>query len=97
MSKLHFVVNEDWAFVSHFFERAVAAQAAGHSVGISAHCGEKQSLLKGAGFTLYPHNISRSGTNPFIEIRNLFAMVKMFRKLHTTQRGKTSHSSYVWE
>jgi glycosyltransferase involved in cell wall biosynthesis len=80
MAKLHFVVNEDWAFVSHFFERAVAAQAAGHSVGISAHCGEKQSLLKGAGFTLYPHNISRSGTNPFIEIRNLLAMVKVFRK-----------------
>jgi glycosyltransferase involved in cell wall biosynthesis len=80
MSKLHFVVNEDWAFVSHFFERAVAAQAAGHSVGISAHCGEKQSLLEGAGFTLYPHNISRSGTNPFIEIRNLLAMVKVFRK-----------------
>ena len=80
MAKLHFVVNEDWAFVSHFFERAVAAQAAGYSVGISAHCGEKQSLLKGAGFTLYPHNISRSGTNPFIEIRNLLAMVKVFRE-----------------
>ena len=80
MAKLHFVVNEDWAFVSHFFERAVAAQAAGYSVGISAHCGEKQTVLESTGFMLYPHNISRSGTNPFIEIRNLLAMVKVFRK-----------------
>jgi glycosyltransferase involved in cell wall biosynthesis len=80
MPKLHFVVNEDWAFASHFFERGVAAQAAGYSVGISAHCGEKQAMLESAGFTLYPHDISRSGTNPFIEIRNLLAMVKVFRK-----------------
>ena len=80
MAKLHFVVNEDWAFVSHFFERAVAAQAAGYSVGISAHYGEKRTVLESTGFTPYPHNISRSGTNPLIEIRNLFAMVKMFRK-----------------
>jgi glycosyltransferase involved in cell wall biosynthesis len=80
MAKLHFVVNEDWAFVSHFFERAVAAQAAGYSIGISAHCGEMQSLLDSGGFTLYPHNISRSGTNPFIEIRNLLAMVTVFRR-----------------
>jgi glycosyltransferase involved in cell wall biosynthesis len=79
MPKLHFVVNEDWAFVSHFFERAVAAQAAGYSVGVSAHCGEKQAMLESAGFKLYPHNISRSGTNPLIEIRNLFALVKVFR------------------
>ena len=80
MPKLHFVVNEDWAFVSHFFERAVAAQSAGYKVDISAHCGEKQTVLEAAGFTIYPHNISRSGTNPFIEIRNLFAMIKVFRK-----------------
>jgi glycosyltransferase involved in cell wall biosynthesis len=79
MTKLHFVVNEDWAFVSHFYERAVAAQAAGYSIGISAHCGEKRAMLESAGFTLYPHNISRSGTNPFIELRNLLAMVNMFR------------------
>ena len=80
MPKLHFVVNEDWAFVSHFFERAVAAQSAGYNVDISAHCDEKRAVLEGAGFTIYPHNISRSGTNPFIEIQNLFAMIKVFRK-----------------
>ena len=79
MTKLHFVVNEDWAFISHFFERAVAAQSAGYNVGISAHCGEKRVVLESSGFVIYPHNISRSGTNPLVEIRNLFAMVKVFR------------------
>ena len=79
MTKLHFVVNEDWAFISHFYERAVAAQADGYNVGISAHLGEKRNILEEAGFTLYRHNISRSGTNPLVEIRNLFAMVKVFR------------------
>ena len=80
MAKLHFVVNEDWAFVSHFFERAVAARSAGYNVGISAHLGDKRNVLEDAGFSLYPHIISRSGTNPLIEIRNLLAMVKVFRK-----------------
>jgi glycosyltransferase involved in cell wall biosynthesis len=79
MPKLHFVVNEDWAFISHFFERAVAAQSAGYNVGISAHLGEKRNVLEEAGFSLYPHHISRSGTNPLVEIRNLYAMVKVFR------------------
>ncbi len=79
MTKLHFVVNEDWAFISHFFERAVAAQSAGYNVGISAHCGEKRVVLESSGFVIYPHNISRSGTNPLVEIRNLLAMVKVFR------------------
>ena len=79
MTKLHFVVNEDWAFISHFYERAVAAQADGYNVGISAHLGDKRSILENAGFTLYPHHISRSGTNPLVEIRNLFAMVKVFQ------------------
>ena len=79
MTKLHFVVNEDWAFISHFYERAVAAKSAGYNVGISAHLGDKRNILETAGFTLYPHHISRSGTNPLVEIRNLFAMVKVFR------------------
>ena len=79
MTKLHFVVNEDWAFISHFYERAVASKSAGYNVGISAHLGDKRSILENAGFTLYPHHISRSGTNPLVEIRNLFAMVKVFR------------------
>ena len=80
MTKLHFVVNEDWGFISHFYERAIAAQSAGYSVEINAHCGEKKTVLEEAGFTLYPHEISRSGTNPLIEIRNLFKMVTVFRK-----------------
>ena len=57
MTKLHFVVNEDWAFISHFYERAVAAKSAGYNVGISAHLGEKRSVLENAGFTIYALNI----------------------------------------
>jgi glycosyltransferase involved in cell wall biosynthesis len=80
MPKLHFVVNEDWGFISHFYERAVAAQASGFTVEISAHCGEKKKVLEDAGFTMHPHEISRSGTNPLIEIQNLFKLVSVFRK-----------------
>ena len=80
MPKLHFVINEDWGFISHFYERAVAAQAFGFTVEISAHCGEKRKVLEDAGFTMHPHEISRSGTNPLIEIQNLFKMVSVFRK-----------------
>jgi len=37
MAKIHYVVNEDWAFISHFFERAVAAKEHGFEVATSAH------------------------------------------------------------
>jgi glycosyltransferase involved in cell wall biosynthesis len=80
MTKLHYVVNEDWAFISHFLERAVAAKANGYAVAVSAHCGEKKSTLTDAGLEVFPHHISRSGTNPIIEMRNLFKLIQVFRQ-----------------
>ena len=63
MVKLHYVVNEDWAFISHFYERAVASKANGYAVAVSAHCGEQKSTLTDAGLEVFPHHISRSGIN----------------------------------
>lgn len=79
MPKIHYVVNEDWAFISHFFERAVAAKEHGYVVAISAHCGEGRMQLINEGFEVFPHNISRSGTNPISELRNLFALLRDFK------------------
>ncbi len=80
MAKIHYVVNEDWAFISHFFERAVAAKEHGFEVAISAHCGEQQVKLINQGFEVFPHNISRSGTNPFSELKNLLALLRDFKR-----------------
>ena len=80
MTRLHYVVNEDWAFISHFYERAVASKANGYAVAVSAHCGEQKSTLTDAGLAVFPHHISRSGINPIIEMRNLFQLVQVFRQ-----------------
>ena len=80
MVKLHYVVNEDWAFISHFYERAVASKANGYAVAVSAHCGEHKSTLTDAGLEVFPHHISRSGINPIIEMRNLFKLIQVFRQ-----------------
>jgi len=80
MAKLHYVVNEDWAFISHFYERAVASKANGHAVAVSAHCGEQKSTLTDADLEVFPHHISRSGINLIIEMRNLFQLIQVFRQ-----------------
>ena len=74
-----FVFTEDWAFLSLFLDRAVAAKDAGYEVGVVVHCTQYQQTIKDHGLQVFPHNISRSGTNPFREISSILQMLRTFR------------------
>ena len=79
-----FVFTEDWAFLSLFLDRAVAAKDAGYEVGVVVHCNKYEQTIKDYGLQVFPHNISRSGTNPFREISSILQMVRIFRSFKPT-------------
>ena len=82
--RLLFIVNEDWAFVSHFIERAVAAKEHGYDVAVVAHCANHRSIIESAGLTVFEHGMSRSGTNPFREIASVANLIKVIRNYRPT-------------
>ena len=78
-NRLLFIFTEDWAFLSLFLDRAVAAKDAGYEVGVVVHCTKYQQTIKDYGLQVFTHNISRSGTNPFRELLSVFQMLRIFR------------------
>ena len=76
--------TEDWAFLSLFLDRAVAAKDVGYEVGVVVHCTKYQQTIEDYGLQVFPHNISRSGTNPFREISSILQMVQIFRSFKPT-------------
>ena len=78
-NRLLFVFTEDWAFLSLFLDRAVAAKDVGYEVGVVVHCTKYQQTIKDYGLQVFTHNISRSGTNPFRELLSVFQMLRIFR------------------
>jgi glycosyltransferase involved in cell wall biosynthesis len=77
--RLLFMFTEDWAFASLFLDRAVAAKNAGYSVAVHVRCSEHRAVIEQAGLQVIPHNISRSGLNPFRELVSVFQLVKVLR------------------
>ncbi len=78
-NRLLFVFTEDWAFLSLFLDRAIAAKEAGYEVGVVVHCTKYQLAIKDHGLQVFTHNISRSGTNPFRELLSVLQMLRIFR------------------
>jgi len=78
-NRLLFVFTEDWAFLSLFLDRAIAAKEAGYEVGVVVHCTKYQQAIKDHGLQVFTHNISRSGTNPFRELLSVLQMMRIFR------------------
>jgi glycosyltransferase involved in cell wall biosynthesis len=77
--RLLFMFTEDWAFAALFLDRAVAAKNAGYEVAVHVRCSEHQAVIEQAGLQVIPHNISRSGLNPFRELLSVLQLIKVFR------------------
>ena len=77
--KILFMFTEDWAFASLFLDRAIAAKNAGYEVAVHVRCSEHRTVIEQAGLQVIPHNISRSGLNPFKELVAVLQLVKVFR------------------
>lgn len=75
-----YVVNEDWAFCSHFLERAVAANQSGYIVGVATHCTTHRTTIESHGIIVFPTNMTRRGLNPIRELTTIFSLAHIYRK-----------------
>lgn len=80
-SRLLFVVNVDWAFLSHRLPLAQAARDAGAEVIVAAADTGKGEAIRQEGLKFVAIPLSRNGTNPFAEARTLMFLVQLYRRV----------------
>jgi len=78
--KLMFLVTEDWYFVSHRLELAIAARQAGYDVVVATRVDRHGKRITDAGLALRPVAFNRGGLNPLEELRALMQLVRLYRR-----------------
>lgn len=83
MTRLLYVVNIARFFVSHRLPLALAARAAGYEVHVATaeEDAEQVARIHAAGFPFHPLPLSQHGTNPLAELRTLWALSRLYRRL----------------
>ena len=78
--RLLFVVNAPEFFLSHRLPIAVAAQKAGYEVHVASAPGDSVQGIRARGFIHHSVGFARSGQNPWVELRTLVSLVRLFRR-----------------
>lgn len=79
--KLLFVVNAPEFFLSHRLPLAIAARGAGLCVHVATGSGSACRQIAEMGFSHHLLPLSRSGRNPLAELRSLWAIYQLMRRL----------------
>ena len=79
MKKLLFFVTEDWYFVSHRLDLAIAAKRAGYEVSIVTQVSDHEQVIRDSGLNLIPISMSRRSLNPLSELRLLLTLFRIYR------------------
>jgi glycosyltransferase involved in cell wall biosynthesis len=79
--RLLFVHNTAWCFVAHRFAVALAAREAGFDVHVAAPEHEAAAVIRSAGFTFHPIELSRQGVHPWEEVQTVRQLVHLYRRL----------------
>jgi glycosyltransferase involved in cell wall biosynthesis len=75
-----FLVTEDWYFVLHRLELAVAAREAGYDVVVATRAGRQCERITAAGFQVRLVNFDRAGLNPIRDIGTLLSIARIYRQ-----------------
>ncbi|MBV7483642.1 glycosyltransferase family 4 protein [Bordetella sp. BOR01] len=79
--RLLFVVNNPAFFLSHRLPLALAAQRAGYEVHVATMDGDSVPQIAAHGLTHHAIPMTRSGKQPLQELRTLWALYRLFRRL----------------
>ena len=80
--RLVILVNQDWFFLSHFLDRALAAKRAGYDVLVACPDSGRAVEISQAGLRYEPIEMRRHGTNPWREWLTLLQL----RSVYAAQR-----------
>lgn len=78
---LLYLVNEDWAFVSHRLPMARAARDAGFEVHVATNVNAKAEMIRAEGFTLHAIPFRRGGLSPLSAIETISAVRRLEREI----------------
>ncbi len=81
MTRLLYLVTEDWYFCSHRLPLAVAARAAGYEVVVATRVSVHAEQIFAAGLQLVPLGLSRRGQNPLRELGSVAEIVRVYRRV----------------
>lgn len=79
-NSLLIVVNDPGFFVSHRLPIAIEAKQQGFEVGAATPEGDAVATIESAGITHYPIRMTRSGVNPFDELRSVLSIAQVIRR-----------------
>jgi len=79
--RLLFVVNNPAFFLSHRLPLALAARQAGYDVHVATMAGDSVSQIEAHGLTHHVIPMTRSGKHPVQELRTVWALYRLFRRL----------------
>ena len=78
--KLLFLVTEDWYFVSHRLNLAIAARRAGYDVVVATRVEREGERIVNAGIRVCPLPFNRSGVNPLAELLTVLRIARIYRR-----------------
>ena len=84
MKKLLYFVSEDWYFVSHRLNLALAAQRDGFEVVVVTRCRTHFDMLVDLGFVVIPFETKRRGINPVGLLKEAITLASIYRKIKPT-------------
>jgi glycosyltransferase involved in cell wall biosynthesis len=73
-------VTEDWYFVSHRLELAIAAREAGYDVVVATRVGRHLERITAAGLQVRSVDFDRAGLNPIKDIGTLLEIARIYRQ-----------------
>ena len=76
-----FLVNHTGFFLSHRLPLALAARAAGYDVHVATPHSKHVPALQQTGLAWHDVPLSRSGVNPFLEVRSLASIHALYRRV----------------
>lgn len=80
MTKLIFVVTEDWYFVSHRLPLAIEAVRQGYEVVLVTQISRFRQQIERQGIRVIPFNTNRQGMNPMEVLREAVALAEIYRR-----------------
>lgn len=81
MKKLLFIVNTDWAFLSHRLPIALAAIKAGYDVHIATPITDKAQILRSHGLIVHPIYLDRKSLNPISNLQSCWQLYRIIKKI----------------
>ncbi|MDY0272045.1 MAG: glycosyltransferase family 4 protein [Advenella sp.] len=78
--KILFVVNNPAFFLSHRLPIALKAKEEGYEVAVATMPGEAVAQIVAHGLTHFVIPMSRSGMNPFAELKTIYALCRLYRR-----------------